>query len=261
MVKVLDHGHVELLEVMPHNQDITEAITSAARVSYGSGTKSVSDNITLMRYLFRNHHTSPFEMVELKWRVKLPLFVARQWIRHRTASVNEISARYSDVTDADYYVPDFRVQSTSNKQCSEDRHVDAHIAADLKERYIAATEQCREAYEQALKAGVAREVARTVLPVSMYTEWIWKCDLHNTLKFLSQRMHTHAQWEIRQYAQAMHDTLQQLCPDVMQAWQDYEVNCIRFTANDIRALSGDTSGMSKRECSEFEEKRKVLFHE
>lgn len=261
MVNVLDHGYVELLEVMPEHRNITEAITSAARVSYGSGTKSVSDNVTLMRYLLRNHHTSPFEMVELKWRVKLPLFVARQWIRHRTASVNEISARYSDVTDVDYYVPNFRVQSISNKQCSEDSTVDETTCARLKEQYLEAANKCRQVYEQAVQSGVAREVARTILPVSMYTEWIWKCDLHNTLKFLGQRLHKHAQWEIRQYAQAMHTVLRELCPDVVQAWEDYELNCIRLNASDVRALSGDTQGMSKRECLEFEEKRKVLFHD
>src|SRR6185503_17816206 len=191
-VKVHDHGLVALLDVMPRFAPVGKtadfAIVQAARVSYGEGTKQVNEDRGLIRYLARHRHTTPFEMVEFKFHHVMPIFVARQWIRHRTANVNEYSARYSVVRDR-FFKPSLenvRKQSTSNRQGGEEP-TDPTTAQDFL-NYLDEVESHYAKYEQLLEKGVARELARIALPVSVYTEWYWKCDLHNIFHFLSLRM-------------------------------------------------------------------------
>lgn len=266
MTKILDHGSIELIDWMP-KENLDQSIVDAARVSYGDGTKSPSDTRALIRFLMRHHHTSPFEMVEFKWRVKAPLFVARQWVRHRTASWNEVSARYSDMTEVDFHEPSsYRRQSGSNKQCSVEG--DVPESDDLRLERSSATGACINSYMAELSNGVCREQARTVLPVSMYTEWIWKCDLHNTFNFLQQRMHPHAQHEIRVYAQEMFRILKDLCPLAMEAFVDFRLNAITLTRLEVEAIRRSSaysslglldSSATKREQEEWMTKRKDLF--
>jgi len=262
---VLDHGFIALVDVMPRlvpqGQTADMAVVQAARVSYGQGTKRVQEDRGLIRYLMRHRHTTPFEMVELKFHVRLPIFVARQWIRHRTANVNEYSARYSIVPDR-FYMPDaqeVRRQSATNRQGGEggvdERTAQAFLeylrdAQALHERYLALTEQ-----------GVARELARIGLPQSVYTEWYWKCDLHNTLRFLSLRLDEHAQAEIRAYARAMLELIEPLAPWTIEAWRDYELGAVRLTRLEIEALRTgrrEIDSANSRERREWQAKRRAL---
>lgn len=214
-------------------------IESAARVSYGDGTRKVTQTRGLVRYLRSHAHTTPSEMVELKFHCSMPLFVARQWIRHRTASVNEISARYS-ILPLRFYMPlheHFAYQDQMNKQ---GRDTDADIPAEV---YKAATEQwagirakSSHAYGWLLEKDVARELARIDLPLSTYTEWYWKIDLHNLLHFLRLRVDSHAQWEIQQYGRVMAGMLQRVAPLSYEAWLDYEVMGARFSAGELEVL-------------------------
>ena len=192
------HGFVKLVDVMPRPAETDgplkcdAAIVQAARVSYGDGTKKTSTDVGLVRYLLRNQHTSPFEMVEFKFHIKCPIFVARQWLRHRTASVNEISARYSVMKDEFYNVApgEVRKQSASNKQCSvpiEEAQVDEETN-DIYSQYMEKPNESYKLYSKLIDRGVAREVARIHLPVSLMTEFYWKIDLHNLYRFLSLRM-------------------------------------------------------------------------
>ena len=197
-VKIHEHGLVALVDVMPRlvpqGQTADSAIVQAARVSYGQGTKKVSEDRGLIRYLLRHRHTTPFEMIEFKFHVVMPIFIARQWIRHRTANVNEYSARYSVVPDR-FYVPsndNVRAQSASNRQGGE-APVDVGTAEEFL-GWLGEVEQQYERYQQMLDKGVTRELARIALPVNVYTEWYWKCDLHYTLHFLSLLMDSHAQY-------------------------------------------------------------------
>lgn len=226
---VLDHGYIELLDVMPRfshsDRTIDTAIVEAARISTGGAIKSVEEDIKLIDYLWKNGHTSPFEMVELKWEMKMPIFIARQWVRHRTANINEYSGRYSKILN-DYYLPkteDVRTQSKINNQGSEE-----FIGADIAEAFIQdLDDHCVESYrlyEDYLKQGVSREMARVFLPVNFYTKWIWKNDLHNTLKFLALRMHPHAQKEIQQYAVKMFDIMKQILPITISSFEKYTLH-------------------------------------
>jgi len=276
-VRIHEHGFIALVDVMPRlvpeGQTADAAIVQAARVSYGAGTKKVSEDAALIRYLLRHRHTTPFEMVELKFHVAMPVFVARQWIRHRTANVNEYSARYSVVPDRFYRpAPDaVRKQSASNRQGGEEAfdRTDPEEAksADAYLAYLNTVEAQYKVYESLLEQGVSRELARAGLPVNVYTEWYWKCDLHNTLRFLSLRLDSHAQQEIRDYAQAMHDLIAELCPVTMQAWRDYEFEAVHLTRLEveaIRRLARDPETPSvvdtpnKREQAEWEAKRAML---
>ena len=192
---VLDHGFVALVDYMGTDQDIERA----ARVSYGAGTRRVSQTRGLVRYLQRHAHTTPAEMVELKFHCAMPMFVARQWIRHRTASVNELSARYS-LLPLLFYTPaagDFAHQSSVNNQGREDEPASAALHAEAIARWERLREQAAGAYGWLLGEDVARELARIDLPLSTYTQWYWKVDLHNLLHFLALRVDAHAQWEIR----------------------------------------------------------------
>ncbi len=262
--KVLDHGFVRLVDYMGSDA----AIVQAARVSYGEGTKKVSEDRALIRYLMRCRHTSPFEMVEFKFHVKLPIFVARQWIRHRTANVNEYSGRYS-VMKQEFYIPeakDIRFQSTVNKQSRSEEEVPdelkRHFIDFLKRTHAASYEE----YERLIEAGLARELARIGLPLSLYTEWYWKIDLHNLFHFLRLRMDPHAQQEIRQYANIMADMVKIVCPLAYEAFMDYSFNALSFSGPELKALKAPLSdlsltkedlvahGLSKREADELLEK-------
>ena len=223
---LLDHGFLRLVDVMPRlvapGTTCDQAIAAAARTSYGDGTKSIRDDRGLIRYLMRNWHTSPLEMVEFKFHLKLPIFVARQLVRHRHASLNETSARYS-VLPEEYYVPELdriRAQSTTNGQGSGEP-LDAYVAGDVRETMKANAADAFDFYDFAIIKGVARETARTVLPVATYTELVWKIDLLNLLKFIQLRADHHAQYEIRVYADAMAAIVATLAPATWEAFCDY----------------------------------------
>ncbi len=273
-IKIHEHGFVALVDAMPRlvplGQTADAAVVQAARVSYGQGTKKINEDRGLIRYLLRHRHTTPFEMLEFKFHVAMPIFIARQWIRHRTASVNEYSARYSIVPDR-FYKPSIdqvRKQSAANRQGGEQRFAADPFAAPDEARtaeeflkYLDEAEAMYEKYQRLTEAGVSREMARIALPVSVYTEWYWKCDLHNILRFLSLRMDSHAQEEIRIYAQAMWSLLEPIVPLTMEAFRDYELDSVRLTRLEVEALrSGSPSiaGDNKREQAEWEAKRKAM---
>lgn len=258
--RVLDHGFVALVDCMPRLAPVGKtadfSIVQAARVSYGEGTKHVNEDRGLVRYLLRHRHTTPFEMVEFKFHIAMPMFVARQWIRHRTANVNEYSARYSIVPDR-FYRPSLesvRAQSGTNRQGGDDL-VDAGTA----EEFLLMLDRAEGLYKDYLgltEKGVARELARAALPVSVYTEWYWKCDLHNLFHFLSLRMDPHAQYEIRVFANAMYELLKPIVPISCEAFEDYRLGAIHLTRLEIEAIkSGKPLGTTnKREIAEFETK-------
>jgi thymidylate synthase (FAD) len=218
-VPVLSHGFVVLVDYMGDDA----AIVQAARVSYGQGTKTVRDDRGLIRYLMRHRHTTPFEMVEYKFLVRLPIFVARQWIRHRSASVNEYSARYSVVPD-EYEVPpaeEVRHQSERNRQGRGDA-----LPSEVVDRFRADLDRISKdaytTYTAALEAGVARETARLVLPVAYYTQWYWKTNLHNLFHFLSLRLDPHAQEEIRLFARAVDQLAREVAPVAFEAFDEFQ---------------------------------------
>ena len=264
-VKIHEHGLVALLDVMPRFAPVGKtadfAIVQAARVSYGEGTKHISEDRGLIRYLARHRHTTPFEMIEFKFHHVMPIFVARQWIRHRTANVNEYSARYSVVKDRFYRpsVEGVRQQSKTNRQGGEGP-ADVSTAEDFL-RYLEETEKAQYAgYEKAIEGGIARELARVGLPLSVYTEWYWKIDLHNLLHFLSLRMDPHAQQEIRDYANAMFGLIQPIVPVAAEAFLDYRLNAMSLSGLEIEALrtGQPLASDNKREQAEWEEKKKRL---
>jgi thymidylate synthase (FAD) len=262
--RVHDHGFVALVDVMPRlvpqGKTADFAIVQAARVSYGEGTKQVNEDRGLVRYLMRHRHSTPFEMVECKFHVAMPIFVARQWIRHRTANVNEYSARYSIVPDRFYRpsVDSIRQQSASNRQGGE-TPVDAATA----EEFLRLLEEAEASYAKYLaltERGLARELARTALPVSLYTEWYWKCDLHNILHFLSLRMDPHAQAEIRDYATALYRLIKPILPMACEAFEDYRLDGMHLSALEIEAIRSGApiATENKREIAEWEAKRRRL---
>jgi thymidylate synthase (FAD) len=266
---VLDHGFVRVIDYMGDDA----AVVQAARVSYGKGTKRVNEDRGLIQYLMRHRHTTPFEMCEIKYHVKLPIFVARQWIRHRTANVNEYSARYS-ILDNEFYLPapeHLAVQSTSNRQgrgSSLPPDEAARVLDLLREdsmrsyrdyAYMLNEDESGKAVDES-RSGLARELARMNLSLNFYTQWYWKTDLHNLLGFLSLRADAHAQYEIRVYADAMIDTLERWVPLVAEAFRQYRIGGAQLSANALavvkKMLAGENvdqapSGMSKREWSEL----------
>ena len=259
-----EHGFIALVDAMPRlvpqGQTADFAIVQAARVSYGQGTKKVQEDRGLVRYLLRHRHTTPFEMVEFKFHIAMPIFVARQWIRHRTANVNEYSARYSVMPDRFYRpsVENVRQQSTVNRQ-GGDEPIDVGTAQDFLD-YLAKAETLYVDYTRLTEKGVARELARCGLPVSVYTEWYWKCDLHNIMHFLSLRMDPHAQQEIQDYAHAMCALVEPICPVAMEAFRDYRLHGLNLTGLEVEALrTGEPlKTENKRELAEWEAKRKRL---
>jgi len=225
IIKCLDHGFVKLVDCMPRMIDDSEesadhAIAEAARCSYQRGTKTIADDKTLIRYLMRHNHTSPFEMIEFKFHCKLPLFTARQMIRTRTASVNELSGRYSEMPE-EYYVPgELRVQSLTNIQGSEGSLSDGTTEM-IKGLMKLQFHDAFKFYDRLLKQGVAREQARIGLPLSTYTEWYWKIDLKNLLHFLDLRCDHHSQKEIQVYSNAILELIKPIIPWAIEAWEDY----------------------------------------
>jgi thymidylate synthase (FAD) len=230
------------------------SIVQAARVSYGQGTKTVSEDRHLIRYLMRNWHTTPFEMVEFKFRIKVPIFVARQWLRHRTASVNEVSARYSEVSNQ-YWIPTtYRTQSSVNKQGSGEFLHD--ITSHPQEH---SSEIAFDVYNGLLDRGVSRELARVHLPQSTFTEFYWKINLHNLFHFLRLRMDSHAQQEIREPAQEVFNLIKPIVPDACQAFLDYRMNSMTLSGPEIHAIkTSDLSDLSSREKNELIDKCRLL---
>lgn len=231
---VLNDGFVCLVDCMGDDS----AVVQAARVSYGAGTKKVSDDRTLIRYLLRHRHTTPFEMAEIKFLVRVPMDCWRQWIRHRTASVNEYSTRYSIAIDSvQTTAPDeWRTQAVSNRQGS-DGTLPTEIGQRLSESEKAFQQAARDLYQERLEAGVARELARKDLPLCTYTEAYWKIDLHNLLHFLALRMDSHAQMEIREYARTIGEKIvAPLFPVVWEAFQDYRLQSLFLTRLDVEVI-------------------------
>jgi thymidylate synthase (FAD) len=237
---VLDDGFVRAVDYMGGD----ESIVQAARISYGRGTKTVREDRGLIRYLMRHRHTTPFEMCELKLHVRVPMDTWRQWIRHRTANVNEYSTRYSEAIDAAQRTApnEWRSQATANRQGSEGL-LDLQVGEDLSRAEQGLLDQARKVYEARLKAGVAREQARKDLPLSTYTEAYWKIDLHNLLHFLSLRMDPHAQHEIRAYANAIgNQVVSAWCPIAWEAFSEYRLSSISLSnleSRIVRALVAD----------------------
>jgi thymidylate synthase (FAD) len=263
---VLDHGFIRVVDYMGDDA----AVVQAARVSYGRGTKRVSEDAGLIRYLMRHRHSTPFEMCEIKYHVKLPIFVARQWIRHRTANVNEYSARYS-VMDREFYIPapeHLAAQSASNRQGRGDVLQGAEAAAvldmlreDAGRTYDHYAWMLNEEAADPARQGLARELARMNLTLNTYTQWYWKADLHNLLGFLSLRADAHAQYEIRAYADAMLATVEAWVPECHAAFCDYRMGAVTLSAKMLavvrRRLAGEQvdqpdSGLSKREWAELQ---------
>lgn len=269
-IPVLDHGFVRVVDYMGDDA----AIVQAARVSYGAGTKKAREDAALIRYLLRHHHTTPFEMCEIKYHIKLPIFVARQWIRHRTANVNEYSGRYSVMEDQ-FYIPaaeHLAAQSVSNRQgrgevlegAEAERALEI-LRADSRQAYDHYLELLNSDAQGTVKhearQGLARELARMNLPVNLYTQFYWKIDLHNLMHFLALRADAHAQYEIRVYAEAMLETLRQWVPMTYEAFCDYRRGGVRLSATALkvvqRRLAGETvtqadSGLGKREWDELQ---------
>jgi thymidylate synthase (FAD) len=261
--EVLDHGFVRVIDYMGND----DAIVQAARVSYGAGTKHVQNDEGLIRYLMRHWHSTPFEMCEVKLHVKLPVFVARQWIRHRTANVNEYSARYS-ILDREFYIPEpdqLAAQSVVNNQ-GRGEALQGAEAARVLEMLKSDAGRAFDNYESMLsqegQRGLARELARMNLPMNTYTQWYWKIDLHNLFHFLRLRVDAHAQYEIRVYADAIAACVRDWVPHAFAAFEDYRMGGVTLSGKALavikRKLAGEvvtqeTSGMSKGEWREFEE--------
>jgi thymidylate synthase (FAD) len=271
--KVLDHGLVRLVDTMPltnEENSFETAIVQMARVSYGSGTKSFREDIGLVKYLLENDHTSPFQGVTLKFHIKMPIFVARQWIRHRTASVNEYSARYSVMEDV-FYIPEpsrLTTQSATNKQSSSEEVVPN--ADQISHQILDHSEKSYKLYKELLSQGLSRELARMVIPVNVYTEMYWVMNLHNLLKFLRLRMDHHAQYEIRVFADAIFEIINEIAPNIMSIWKSSQLDSIKFTNEEIEVLKDMLSigcepvfpeSWSKRRKDSFTEKIHVFSKE
>jgi thymidylate synthase (FAD) len=268
-IDCLDKGFVRLVDYMGDDSSIVQA----ARVSYGKGTKSLRADRELIRYLMRHRHTSPFEMVEFKFHVKLPIFVARQWIRHRTANVNEYSGRYSEMKD-EFYMPDLeqiRTQNQVNRQGRSDIRLPLEEAQKIKDMLDKTQKKLYEEYQTFLGQDIARELARINLPLSTYTEWYWKIDLHNLLHFLKLRLDEHAQYEIRVYANKMAELIKPIVPMTYEAFEDYLLESLSFSKQELsvikRLLKSDTPddslldefGIKGLEASEFADKLNILL--
>jgi thymidylate synthase (FAD) len=259
--KVLNKGFVRLVDWMGNDSSIARA----ARVSYGKGTKSVNEDSALIDYLIRHHHTSPIEMVEFVFHIKLPLFVMAQLVRHRTSSLNQVSARYSVMED-EFYIPySLRVQAKNNKQASE-----AGELGEFEEYFLnkisRISKELHEDYEIIMKHGVAREMARMILPQNLYTQVYWKQDLKNLLHLLRLRMDTHAQYEIRVFAGAIFNIIRDIVPNTIASWERHVLNSVTLSSDEIELLKSngfnvsmeDLSGMSKGRKFEVLDKFKKL---
>ncbi|MCK5738856.1 FAD-dependent thymidylate synthase [bacterium] len=248
----LDHGFVRLIDYMGNDASIVQA----ARVSYGKGTKKVHEDRGLIRYLLRNQHSSPLEMVELKFHCKMPIFVARQWVRHRTASINEYSLRYSKAIDQ-FYLPEkshVSIQSESNMQGRSAEALPPEIQEKIRDIMESDTRKSWENYENLQETGLARELARINLPVSIYTEWYWKIDLRNLLHFLELRLDAHAQHEIQVYGKVIAEIVKKIVPLTWEAFEDYVLQAETFSRlelatlqDGLQKLSGDLNWITEND--------------
>ncbi len=271
-ISVLDHGFIRVIDYMGDDS----AIVQSARVSYGKGTKKISNDQGLIKYLMRHRHSTPFEMCEIKFHIKLPIFIARQWIRHRTANVNEYSARYS-ILDKEFYIPSIEniaTQSTINNQgrgevlsSEEASNVISILKADAEQTYANYESLLNESSEGVIldenKSGIARELTRMNLTLNTYTQWYWKIDLNNLLHFLALRADDHAQYEIKVYADTMLDIVKKWVPITYNAFDDYRVGGTELSAKEVTFLrklikgenpSFEKEGISKREWAELQKK-------
>ena len=263
---VLDKGFVRLVDYLGGD----DRVVQSARVSYGKGTKTYREDAGLIDYLMRNSHTSPFEQVILTFHVKLPIFVARQWVRHRTARLNEISGRYSVMKD-DFYVPapeDMALQSEDNKQGRSNEALESGQAEKLRAAFAEDQKAAYAAYSSMVGQGIARELARINLPLSLYTEWYWQIDLHNLFHFLLLRLEDHAQKEIRLYAQVLFDIAKKVAPKCCESFERHLLGGVRFSGEEFmelrKRLGGDKDGhdssspagkaLSPKALERFEEK-------
>lgn len=238
--RVLDRGFVRLVDYMGSDA----RIVASARVSYGKGTKTLREDKLLIDYLLKHRHTSPFEQVVLTFHAKMPIFVARQWIRHRTARLNEISGRYSVMAD-EFYLPQeetLRLQCTVNKQGRSQEPAPPEVRARALETLADGQRRAYGEYREMLDGGLARELARIHLPLSLYTEWYWQMDLHNLFHFLVLRLHPHAQFEIRAYAKVLLDIARAVAPMAVEAFERHLLNAVTLSADEVeqarRSLSG-----------------------
>jgi thymidylate synthase (FAD) len=256
----LDKGFVRLVDYLGGD----ERVVQSARVSYGDGTKSYREDAALIDYLCRNSHNSPFEQVVLTFHVKLPIFVARQWVRHRTARLNEISGRYSILKD-DFYLPkaeDVSLQSTDNKQGRSAEALDSAPAEKIRAALADGQKSAYAAYSSLVGEGIARELARINLPLSLYTEWYWQIDLHNLFNFLKLRLDAHAQKEIRLYAEVLFEITKKVAPRCCESFKSHILDGVRFSGEEMAELkrrlngkSGESGdGLSGKDLERFEEK-------
>lgn len=274
-IPVLDHGYVVLLDYMGND----EAICEAARISYGDGTKKVNDDRNLIRYLLKNNHSSPFEQCEIKFGIKMPIYIMRQWVRHRTSNLNEVSGRYSIIKDEMQLTPVncWRKQSKSNKQGSEG-FIASEVGKDISQAEESLLRQAMSEYRARLASGVAREQARKDLPLSTYTEIFWKIDLRNLLHFLRLRLDPHAQLEIRLYAEVLANIVRAWVPFTWSAFVDYNLESMDLSKQEVTIISNlsnktfssetirnicnkDGLLVSKREIEELEKKLTLLGYE
>ena len=238
--KVLDHGFVRLVDYLGGDKRIVES----ARVSYGEGTKTVREDKALIEYLISHQHTSPFEQVIVTLHCKLPIFVARQWIRHRTARVNEISGRYSILKD-EFYVPDenqIGLQSKDNRQGRSTKDVPDELKKKVHDILLRNQKEAYQEYRSMINESIARELSRINLPLSLYTEWYWQSDLHNLFNFLKLRLDYHAQWEIQQYAKAVAIIAKAVAPIAYSAFEKHVLNDVRFSGKEVEALANHIQG-------------------
>jgi len=256
--KVLDHGFVKLLDIMGSDEEVEDA----ARISYGEGTRKVSQTRNLIRYLMRHKHTSPFEMCEVKFHLKLPIFIMRQLVRHRTANLNEYSGRYS-VMSNEYYLPEvdyLQKQSSTNNQGRGEKHLSTGL---LQFEFNRMYDGAQIAYENLLNFELTKELARAVLPVANYTECIWKIDLHNFFHFVKLRADKHAQREIQDYANAMYELVKPKFPLCCEAFEDYDRDAVTFSRQEMDIIKDNlnnivaTDRLTGREETEFLEKIKI----
>lgn len=238
--KVLDHGFVRLMDYMGGDSRIVQS----ARVSYGAGTKTVREDRILIEYLMSHQHTSPFEQVIMTFHCKMPIFVARQWIRHRMARVNEISGRYCIMTD-EFYIPDedqIRYQSKDNRQGSDSKEVSPALRKEVLRILLRGKKQSYRDYTKLIDSNIARELARINLPLSLYTQWYWQIDLHNLFHFLNLRLDYHAQWEIQQYARVIAMMAKAVAPMAFEAFEKHILNSVRFSGKELEALACQLQG-------------------
>ncbi|MBN1114489.1 MAG: FAD-dependent thymidylate synthase [Oligoflexia bacterium] len=238
--KVLDKGFIRLVDYFGNDARIVQT----ARVSYGEGTKTVREDKSLIDYLWRNEHSSPFEHVVFTFHCKLPIFVARQWIRHRTARVNEISGRYS-VMKNEFYVPDeseIQFQSGDNKQGRSEEEVPSDLKQKVLDILSSVNDRSYNGYNEMVESGIARELARVSLPLSLYTEWYWQIDLKNLFHFLKLRLDIHAQYEIRKYAEVMSGIVQKVCPYAWEAFEEHTLKSVKLSSGEQGMLKDIIEG-------------------